>query len=231
MSDETLLDLLDGNRTHTESLSDDHFADVRDEQRPAVVSVCCSDSRVSQEGMWSVDEPGWLFTPSNVGNQAWDDHDGERVVNGNLLYPVAHTGTGTVAVVGHTGCGAVTAAYRAVTGDADADYPGIEKWVQLLVPVVEEALATGAVDADAPDESAINRLVEYNVDRQVDFLRDADAVPDETNVYGFVYDFQRVYGDVPGRTYLVNHEGETDAAAIVDRVPAAYEDHVRRLLD
>ncbi|MFC7081509.1 carbonic anhydrase [Halorussus caseinilyticus] len=230
MTDQTLVDLLEGNREHVESLPSDHFADVQDEQRPSVVSVCCSDSRVSQEGMWNVTEPGQLFAPSNIGNQAWDDYDGERVVNGNLLYPVAHTGTETIAVVGHTGCGAVTAAYRAVTEGEGADYPGIEKWVLSLVPVVEDGLEDDAIDA-ADDESAVvNRLVEYNVNRQVAFLREADAIPDSASVYGFVYDFQRVYGDVPGRTYLVNDDGETDPDAIADRLPSEYADNVASLL-
>lgn len=231
MPDQTLLDLLDGNRGHVESLAEDHFDDVQDGQWPEVVSICCSDSRVSQEGMWHVDEPGWLFTPSNIGNQAWDEYEGERVVDGNLLYPIAHTGTRTVAVVGHTGCGAVTAAYRAVTDGETAEHPGIEKRVRSLVPVVEAGLESDEIDADADDETVVNRLVEYNVDRQVAFLHEADAIPDDVSVYGFVYDFQRVYGDQPGRAYLVNHEGETDPDAIAEQLPAAYESFVRRLLD
>ncbi|WP_137283948.1 carbonic anhydrase [Halorussus salinisoli] len=230
MSDQVLLDLLDGNREHVESLPEDHFADVQDEQHPGVVSICCSDSRVSQEGMWNVTKPGQLFTPSNIGNQVWDVYEGERVVNGNLLYPVAHTGTETVAVVGHTGCGAVTAAYRAVTDGEDPDHRGIEKWVRSLVSVVEAGLESEVVDADAADESVVNQLVEYNVHRQVAFLREADAIPNSTSVYGFVYDFQRVYGDDYGRTYLVNDDGETDPDAIADRLPPAYADFARSLL-
>ncbi|NHN48274.1 carbonic anhydrase [Halostella sp. JP-L12] len=229
--DETLLDLLEGNRSHVESLPEDYFDEVQEEQRPSVVSVCCSDSRVSQEGMWDVDEPGWIFTPSNVGNQTWDDHEGEQVVNGNLLYPIAHTETRTVAVVGHTGCGAVTAAYRAVTGEAGEEPPGIMKWVGSLVPVVEDGLASDAVDEDASEADVINQLVEYNVDRQVAFLREADDVPEDANVYGFVYDFQEVYGDVRGRTYLVNVDGETDTDVIAGELPEAFGDAVKRLTD
>jgi carbonic anhydrase len=181
--------------------------------------------------MWAVEEPGWLFTPSNIGNQAWDEDDGELVVNGNLLYPVAHTGTKTIAVVGHTGCGAVTATYQAVTGEASDEPAGIAKWVRLLTPVVEDGLDSGAVDADADDETVVNQLVEYNVDAQVEFLRESDEVPDDANVYGFVYDFQGVYSDVHGRTYLTNLDGETDADAIADALPDEYQRFVKRLLD
>lgn len=225
---QTLRELLAGNAAHVEGLPDGHFADVQDGQSPAVVSMCCSDSRVPQTGMWNVDEPGWLFTPSTIGNQTWDRREEELVVDGNLLYPVQYAGTETIAVVGHTGCGAITAAYEAVTG-ADAGHPsGIEKWVDLLVPVVEDGLESDRVDADADD--VIDQLVEYNVHRQVEFLREATDVPEEASIYGFVYDFQRVYGDEPGRTYLVNADGERDQGALEELVPEEYAVAVESLL-
>ncbi len=241
MTDEVLRALLAGNADHVESLSADHFAAVEDGQRPPVVSVCCSDSRVSQEGMWNVREPGWLFTPSNIGNQAWDHHEGELVVDGSVLYPIAYTGTRVAVVVGHTGCGAVTAALESVRdaergkdGNESADSapdvpPGVRKWVETLVPVVERGLADPRVDA-TDDAALVDQLVEYNVDEQVTFLRESDAVPDDVRTYGFVYDIRQSYGDRPGRAYLVNAAGETDPATVREVVPEEFEPHVRRLL-
>jgi len=229
MAADALEALLSGNAAHVESLPDDYFAAVQEGQAPEVVSVCCSDSRVPQDGMWSVDEPGWLFSASNIGNQAWDHHEGERVVDGSLLYPVVYASTRTVAVVGHTSCGAVTAAYRAVTGEGGDHPPGIAKSVDALVPVVEDGLEAARVDETAPDGVVIDQLVEYNVDRQVAFLRGAAEIPDDATVLGFVYDFQRVYDDAPGRAYLINYEGETDPDALTEFVPDGYEDWVARL--
>ncbi|QFU81917.1 carbonic anhydrase [Natronorubrum aibiense] len=230
-TDTDVLDaLLAGNERHVTELPDDYFAAVQEGQQPDVVSVCCSDSRVPQERMWGVDEPGTVFTPSNIGNQVWDDDDGELIVDGGLLYPIAHAGTDVAAVVGHTGCGAVTAAYGAAT---DGDLPGprgVDKWVDQLVPVVEDGLESDLVDAEADEEMVINQLVEYNVTRQTQFLRDADEVPDDVDVYGFVYDFQGIYGDDPGRTYLVDVNGETDPEAIEAAVPDEYEGAVKSLL-
>ncbi len=243
MAGDSLERLLAGNEAHVASLSEGHFADVQDGQAPAVVSVCCSDSRVSQEGMFDVEEPGALFTASNIGNQAWDrvaDGDGvdgsgadaRLVVDGSLLYPLAHTGTRTVAVVGHTGCGAVTATYQQVTADSDAgeEAPGIQKLVDQLRPVVEDGLDRGIGTTD--DESRnVDELVEYNVDRQVSFLSQADEVPDDATVYGFVYDFHGTY-DVPaGTTVLVNADGERSPAALRERAGADYADHVGRLTE
>jgi carbonic anhydrase len=60
--------------------------------------------------------------------------------------------------------------------------------------------------------------------------RASDAVPEEVAVFGFVYDFQGVYGDARGRAYLVNADGETDPARLRERVPGPFEAHVERLL-
>ena len=251
MPEATLAELLERNARHVDSLSEGYFSAVEAGQEPAAVSVCCSDSRVSQEGMWDVTDPGFLFTPSTIGNQVWDRHDGDIVVDGSVLYPVKHTDTDVILVVGHTGCGAVTAALDAVrrtgdddrTGDVDrsdddrdgADdgraggAPGISKWINLLVPVVEDGLADDRVDPDG-EASLVDQLVEYNVDRQVQFLLESDDVPDDETVYGFVYDFQKVYGDERGWTYLVNADGETDPERLRELVPDFRDDHVHRLL-
>ncbi|MFC6716207.1 carbonic anhydrase [Natrialbaceae archaeon GCM10025810] len=227
---DVLAGLLEGNDRHVETIPDDHFSAVQDGQAPDVVTICCSDSRVPQVRMWGAEEPGTVFTPSNIGNQAWDEHDGERIVDGGLLYPVHHAGTDAIAVVGHTGCGAVTAAYGVAIGGDLPGPEGVDKYVELLVPVVEEALESDLIDTDADEETVINQLVEYNVHEQVEFLRNSADVPEGTAVYGFVYDFQGVYGDEHGRTYLVDLEGETDPEAIADRVPEGYEGAVKSLL-
>ncbi|AUX08383.1 carbonic anhydrase [Halalkaliarchaeum desulfuricum] len=248
MPETTLAELLERNARHVDSLPEGYFSTVESEQEPAAVSVCCSDSRVSQEGMWDVTEPGFLFTPSTIGNQVWDRHDENLVVDGSVLYPVKHTDTGVILVVGHTGCGAVTAALDAVRrrlGDGrdltngsheranegeDADEaPGITKWVDLLAPVIKDGLSDDRIDPDR-EVSLVDQLVEYNVDRQIQFLLQSDDVPDDETVYGFVYDFQGVYGDDRGRAYLVNADGETELDTLRALAPDAFADQVARLL-
>lgn len=229
MSSEILADLLDRNARHTDSLPSGYFDNVLEGQSPPLVSLCCSDSRIPQAEMWDADEPGYIFTPSSIGNVAWEARGGERIVDGSLLYPLAHTETETVAVVGHTGCGAVTAAYRSVVDGVAVTPEPVRERVERLVPVVEEALETGVVDENTDD--AVDALVEYNVGEQVDFLLESDDVPDATNVYGFVYDIHATYGGARGRTYLVNVDGETDTDAIRAQLPNGYEHFVRSLLD
>ncbi|MHB9285474.1 carbonic anhydrase [Halobacteriales archaeon Cl-PHB] len=230
MASDQLDRLLAGNAAHVASLSEDYFATVQDGQAPSVVSVCCSDSRVSQEGMFDVDEPGALFTSGNIGNQAWATVDDEKVVDGSLLYPLAHTGTKTAAVVGHTGCGAVTATYYQVTDEEGDEPAGIQHLVDQLKPVVRDGLDRG-IGTTGDESRNVDELVEYNVDRQVAFLNDADEVPDDVTVYGLVYDFHGTY-DVPlGTTVLVNADGERSPTVLRERAGEEYADRVGRLTE
>jgi carbonic anhydrase len=220
---ETLVDLLRRNADHADAF-DSRFDEVQDGQRPEAVTVCCSDSRVLQDRMWENDEPGHLFTVGNIGNRVVQRaHD--QIVSGDVLYPLAHAGTGTAIVVGHTSCGAVTATYDAITGEV-SDAPGIEHCLDLLRPHLEpgvEALPDGLDRADA-----INHLVEYNVDRQVEFLRESDEVGNEVDIAGVVYDFQDVYGGQRGTVHVVNVDGEHDVAALREAHPE-FADRIRRL--
>lgn len=240
MTDELLAELLDRNDGHVAALGSDAFANHREGQRPPVVSVCCADSRVSQEGMWGVDRPGFLFAAGNIGNRVRTVVDGEPVLDGSVAYPLGHTGTGVLVIIGHTGCGAVGAALDAVRTGTHPPEPGVRADVAELVPIVEDGLSDLATDdggdggadgekTDADAATTRNRLVEYNVHAQVEFALDDDAATD-ADVYGFVYDFHRAYGDRDGAAYLVNANGERDVAELRERVGEANADHVASLL-
>jgi len=234
MGRDLLTELLDRNDEHVASAAASDLAAQRDGQRPPVVSVCCSDSRVSQEGMWAVDRPGFLFTAGNIGNRVCDRVDGERVLAGSVAYPLAYTGTDALAVVGHTGCGAVGAALSAVrTGELPGE-PGVRSDVEELVPIVESGLAAlddgpGDETGDGDGPSVRNQLVEYNVHEQVSIARETETGAD-AGVYGFVYDFHGAYGNRDGAAYLVNVDGERDPESLRDRVGPEHADHVATLL-
>ncbi|XVH32061.1 carbonic anhydrase [Haloferacaceae archaeon DSL9] len=229
MADDLLRELLERNDRHCGELPEACFDAIRDGQAPPVVSVCCSDSRVSQEGMWATDEPGWLFTVSNIGNQVWLGDGDDRIVSGSVAYPIAHTGTRTAVVVGHTGCGAVTAAYDAVVNGVTPEPIGVRAELETLVPLVEAALEDGVVTSADDRSAAINRLVEHSVTRQTAFLAADPDLPDDLDVYGFVYDFHGAYGETDGATYLVAANDVADVEALRDRVDDELAAHVARL--
>jgi carbonic anhydrase len=221
---ETFTRLLAGNDAHADEFRS-KFDGLQDAQYPDAVTVCCSDSRVLQDRMWGNDDPGHVFTCGNIGNRVVQETGGEQVVSGDVLYPVEHTGTETVVVVGHTGCGAVTATYADLTGGID-EPPGIRRCLDLLTPHVEPGIER--LPDDLSDAEAVNYLVEYNVDRQVAFLRDSDEIPDSATVYGVVYDFQDVYSERRGEVQVINVDGDRDPETLRAAHPA-FAERVRRL--
>jgi carbonic anhydrase len=223
--------LLERNRIWSSLLPEGYFEGVQESQAPTVVSMCCSDSRVSLEGMFLAPlEAAYLFKPSNIGNKVMTTIDGERVVDGSFLYALENLGVSPGVVVGHTDCGAVTAAHGIATGAGVEAPPGIRQEIEPIVEIVEEAISGEAIDTDAERSAVIDQLVEYNVNAQIEFLRESEEVADETDLYGFVYDFRRAYSDAAGRTVLVNANGETDPDALRETVPENYEGFVRSLL-
>ena len=252
MDHELLVELLGRNDEHVAALRPDAFERHQEGQRPGVVSVCCSDSRVSQEGMFAVEEPGFLFTSGSIGNSVSTVVDGERVLDGSVAYPLRHTQTEVLAVVGHTGCGAVGAALTAARAGEFPPEPGVRADIETLLPIVEAGLTDPSVvgaaahgerdgtndggagdgtgDEGADDGASVrDRLVEYNVHEQVAFAVECEETADAT-VYGFVYDLHGVYGDRNGTVYLVNADGERDPAALRDLVGDAHAGHVTTLL-
>jgi carbonic anhydrase len=211
---ETVIEMLAGNSRHTEQMTG-QFDGLQESQAPDVVTVCCGDSRVLQDAMWDNDQPGRLFTHSNIGNRVTQETDTGPVVAGDVLFPLVHTGTETAIVVGHTGCGAVTATYEAMTEGIDEP-----DGIRYCVDVLERRLETGLerLSEGLSDDEAVNHLVEYNVDRQVEFLTESNDVPETVTVVGAVYDFHDVYGSRRGEIHVINVDGERD----VERLQAAH---------
>lgn len=208
--DQFVTELLAANAEHATAF-DSRFDDVQDGQAPSAVTVCCSDSRVLQDAMWNNMEPGQLFSCGNIGNRVIQQTDDGAVVSGDVLYPLAHTGTEIATVVGHTGCGAVTAAYEDLTTGLD-EPAGIEHSLELLKPYL--AAGVERLPDDLSREAAINRLVEYNVDQQVKHLLDSDDVDDGVTAIGVVYDFQDQYDGNRGEVHVINVDGETDVETL-----------------
>ncbi len=212
---QTIIDLLEANASHARAF-DSRFDGLQKEQRPVAVTVSCSDSRVLQDHMWDNDTPGRLFTCSNIGNRVVHHPDTDGIVSGDVLYPLIHTGTKLAIVVGHTGCGAITAAYESLAG-GHADPAGIERALETLTADLEHGL--DALPDALSHESAVNYLVEYNVDRQIQHLLASPAVPNDVQVLGVVYDFQDVYGGRRGAVHVTNIDGETNTGRLRDRYP------------
>ena len=216
--------LLRSNLEHAK-LFQNLFDHVQDSQEPNFVTVCCSDSRVMQDHIWGNEEPGQVFTVSNIGNRTYQKTENGESVSGDLLYPVAHTGTENMVVIGHTGCGAVTATYVDIE-DGVEEQDGIRHCIDLLKARLEEGVEKLPEGLD--NSEAVNYLVEYNVDQQVEFLKNSGDIPEGVNIYGVVYDFQDVYSGSRGQIHVVNINGENSVEKLKDLYPDI-QDRVERL--
>ena len=104
MNHQTYLKLYEGNRLY-QNESDPELRHKLAEkgQHPYAIVICCSDSRVIPEQIFSAG-PGELFVIRVAGN-VLDDHQ-----LGSVEYAASHLHVKDVIVLGHTGCGAVSAA-------------------------------------------------------------------------------------------------------------------------
>lgn len=204
----TLPELFQLNRTFADELGDVEF----DSHTPSIVTVSCCDARVSQELLFG-SETGENFTVGKIGNVvSGRDADGDAIVAGSVLYPIQKTSPSFVLIVGHTDCGAVTAAWNQVSEGTEPEDRELQTELDLVTPIIEDGLEKIDREELCRDEQ-ITRLVEYNVDRQVEKLR-----PHAGNVMvvGVVCDLHGYYADTPGWCHLINYGGNRNPTEVPD---------------
>jgi carbonic anhydrase len=131
-------------------------AEVAKGQKPFVIVVGCSDSRVGPEVVFD-QGLGDLFVVRTAGNVVDD------VALGSIEYAAEHFGVPVIFVLGHTRCGAVAAAV------AGGEAPGhVGSIVEKIKPAVEE---TKGKEGDAVDNA-----VRANVRNVVSQLRGAGPI-------------------------------------------------------
>ncbi len=138
-------------------------------QHPQAIVICCSDSRVVPEHIFSAGL-GELFVIRVAGNVL------DRHQLGSIEYAAAHLHCRLVLVLGHTGCGAVSAA---LSGAGEG----------MVAFITDEILRAVGGERD-PD-----RACRLNVLHAVDTIRSAfsehpELKPDGLEVRGAVYDIR-----------------------------------------
>jgi len=160
----------------------DFFERSAREQRPAVLWIGCSDSRVPAEDITGA-EPGDLFVHRNVANLVV--HTDFNVLS-VAQYAVEVLELDHVIVCGHTDCGGIrTALSRQSLGL-------INKWLRHVKDVYR--LHAEELDALSDPEERYRRLVELNVIEQVGHLAELSFVQHawkqerRPQLHGWVYD-------------------------------------------
>ena len=136
-------------------------------QHPYAIVICCSDSRVIPEQIFSA-SVGDLFVIRVAGN-VLDNHQ-----LGSIEYAAAHLGCKLIVMLGHTHCGAVDAA---LSGHADG----------FISYITEDILESAG---DEPDPAKAVRLnVLHGVKRIKDEFAEHPEIKD-VEVRGAVYDIE-----------------------------------------
>ncbi|KAJ7444925.1 carbonic anhydrase [Mycena latifolia] len=181
------------------------FAESATGQKPQVLWIGCSDSRVPESVVTAV-RPGEIFVHRNIANQfQLEDNSAQSV----LTYALDHLGVEHVVVVGHTECGGAAACFGAACSPAFSataatcvvdpslapDAP-LNQWLTPLTKLVA-SLKLSSV----PKAEAMPLIVEENVKMQVENLCKAQTVVDawahkskqgkEIWVHGWVYDLAK----------------------------------------
>ena len=133
-------------------------------QHPYAIVVCCSDSRVIPEEIFSA-SIGELFVIRVAGN-VLDNHQ-----LGSIEYAAAHLDCKMILLLGHTGCGAVKAALEA-GGDGFISY------------ITDDILE--AVGGERDPDKACRLNVIHGVDRIKREFREHPEMPD-VEIRGAVY--------------------------------------------
>lgn len=173
---ETLTKLKKGNELYLSARSNpgDVSPEVRRDtaangQHPATIVICCSDSRVVPEAIFSAGI-GELFVIRVAGNVLLDTQ------LASVQYAAGHLHSKTIVVLGHTHCGAVGATLAG----------GAHGFVKLLTDEIKRAIG---------DETDEYRAVVKNTLAGVDIIKakladDHEALTAETDVLGAVYDIE-----------------------------------------
>ncbi len=160
--------LIEGNRKY---LSDGNQG-LREQtaihgQNPYAIVICCSDSRVIPEQIFSA-SIGELFVIRVAGNVL------DRHQLGSIEYAAAHLYCKFILLLGHTGCGAVSAA---LSGHSDG----------FISYITEDILE--AVGEEKDPDKACRLNVQHGVDRLRKEFKEHPEIP-EAEIAGAVYDIR-----------------------------------------
>jgi carbonic anhydrase len=166
---------------HRLSLNENYFKELSKDQKPDLLYIGCSDSRVSAEEMMG-SEPGEVFVHRNIANMIVSiDSNVMSVVN----YAVDHLNVNNIVVCGHYGCGGIKAAMQS------SDLGVLNPWLRNIRDVYR--LHFDVLNDIEDEEEKYKRLVELNVQEQcINLIKTSEVQKAYANrglkVSGWVFD-------------------------------------------
>jgi len=191
------------------------FAQLALGQRPDVLLIACSDSRVAVNVFGSTD-PGDAFVVRNVGNLVPpSDESGRSTADESeasaLEYATLVLGVKHIVVCGHSDCGAMKAL---AAGRQDFPAPNLRSWLRHAEPVLRRLAAQGA-GSGAVDPNELSRR---NVLHQLEHVAGYPSVKErlargEMTLHGLWFDIRH--------TDVYYYDAEAQAFKVIDDVEGA----------
>jgi|TARA_R110002096_G_scaffold93102_2_gene210067 carbonic anhydrase len=179
--------LFEQNKTwadNVKKIDPDFFANLADQQRPELLWIGCSDSRVPANQITGL-PPGEVFVHRNIANVVVPSDLNCLSV---IQFAVEVLGVKHIIVCGHYGCGGVAASME------DKSHGLIDNWLHHIRDV--HRLHADELDAITDKKARQDRLCELNVIEQTanvcntTIIKNAWAQGKELAVHGIVYSIQ-----------------------------------------
>lgn len=182
--------LLEGNKrfvAETFEKEKEFFTVLAKDQKPTVLWIGCSDSRVPVNTITRT-KAGEVFVHRNVGNiVATNDWNLSAV----LEFSINHLRIPDIVICGHYGCGGINALV-----DENGDDRYIPIWLNNAYKAKERVdEMINALHIEIPQQQRMNLIVEENVRLQLEHLREypfvRKAMTDrKLKIHGWVYDME-----------------------------------------
>ncbi|PIK13631.1 carbonic anhydrase [Halobacteriovorax sp. JY17] len=165
------------------AIDKDFFKNLSKDQRPEILYIGCSDSRVTAEELMGI-QPGEAFVHRNIANMVSNiDLNVQTVLN----YAVNQLEVQHIVVCGHYGCGGIKAAMES------KDLGILNPWLRNIRDVYR--LHKTTLNAIESEPERYKKLVELNVQEQCINLIKTACVQQASNsrdikVHGWVFDMK-----------------------------------------
>ena len=193
--EEIVSQIVEGNNQFTKSHSKEYYESFKDEQRPYITLVTCSDSRVPLNALME-DTSNKVFSIQNIGNQILS-------TEGSVDYGIYHLKTPLLMFMGHSDCGAIKAYLKGF----ESETYGIKHELDFLRPIISEHVNNQ--DFDALHAIVIEKNLDYQVNIAYKKYKDLILSGQLTVIAGF-YDFRGEFGKGPGTIVIVNANKNKD---------------------
>lgn len=166
-------------------LKKNYFEELSKGQKPEVLFITCSDSRINPN-LFTSTGPGDLFILRNAGNiiPAYGADASEAAT---IEFAVAGLGVENIIVCGHSHCGAIEAA---IHPEKMEKLPSFSNWVTHNISPTLDLIKKNYPSLDS--SSLLNILLQENVLKQVENLKTHPAVSErmqknKVSIHAWIY--------------------------------------------